>query len=155
MIDIGRQVESVGKKHLENEKSCLEDWKQETKVDRKKKWVYFFKNGHFMWQWFWLCCDPGIGGRRFFSLKIYIHVIGSEHTSFSLTSPDLFIYLALRLPDSFELQLPLLTLSEYETSSFLTMWAILLTYSLVYTYTFSWFCILMKPWLIWWHKHVL
>lgn len=41
MIDIGRQVESVGKKHLENEKSCLEDWKQETKVDRKKNGCIF------------------------------------------------------------------------------------------------------------------
>lgn len=41
MIDIGRQVESVGKKHLENEKSYLEDWKRETKVDRKKMGVFF------------------------------------------------------------------------------------------------------------------
>lgn len=41
MIDIGRQVESVGKKHLDNEKSCLEDRERETKVGRKKTGAFF------------------------------------------------------------------------------------------------------------------
>lgn len=41
MIDIGRQVESVGKKHLENEKSCLENRERETKVGRKKMGAFF------------------------------------------------------------------------------------------------------------------
>lgn len=41
MIDIGRQVESVGKKHLDNEKSCLEDRERETKVGRKKMGAFF------------------------------------------------------------------------------------------------------------------
>lgn len=35
MIDIGHQIKSVDKKHLESEKSYLEDWEHETKEGRK------------------------------------------------------------------------------------------------------------------------
>lgn len=65
MTDIWQPFETVSKKHLESEPSCLVDWEHET---MKGEFTNLFKNIHFKLQRLWISPDPGTADSRFFSL---------------------------------------------------------------------------------------